>query len=221
MDKEKATNMSYQKRLLGQQLGAYIFRDPPLVIANHELADASGTFWNTSTDESITSFVVSGPSGSIPGTYTPSGSHTLSAWTSGPDDLALQSNGKWTFEDDGDIVWISVDTDKLYPWNVQTWEVGPDGSDSISQAPVFSNFQYGTLSGMELFWDPPAFGTQTIFWGDGTSDTFEKGDALSHTWPASSLNTPEFTNGELTTTTNSYMSGNYRRGSSKFYEKLI
>lgn len=124
--------MSYQKRLLGQQLGAYIFRDPPLVIANHELADASGTFW-------ITDY----------------------AFTEG-----------------------------------------------------------NSVSGIRLFWDPPAFGTQTIFWGDGTSETFEKGDALSHTWP-SSFNPEQFTAGELTTTTNSYMSGNYRRGSSKFYEKLI
>ena len=115
------------------QLGAYVYRDPPLVIANHELANASGTFWT-----------------------------------------------------------------------------------SIDESTITSN----TLSGMVLFWDPPAFGTQTIFWGDGTSETFEKGDALSHTWP-SSLNPEQFTTGELTTTTNSYMSGNYRRGSSKFYEKLI
>lgn len=216
--------MSYQKRLLGQQLGAYVFRDPPLVIANHELADldasVSGTFWNTSTDESITTINVSGPSGSIPGAYTASGSGPpYTSWNSGGDDLTLQSSGKWQFEDDGDVVWISVDADKLYPWNVQTWEVGPDGSDDISQAPVFS-IQSNTLSNMILFWDPSAFGTQTIFWGDGTSETVEEGDALSHTWPALSLNS-EFTTGELTTTTNSYMSGNYRRGSSKFYEKLI
>jgi hypothetical protein len=218
MDKEKATNMSYQKRLLGQQLGAYIFRDPPLVIANHELADAAGTFWNTSTDESITAITVSGPSGSIPGAYTAGGSGPpYTSWGSpGGDDLTLRSSGKWEFQDDGDVVWQSVDTDKLYPWNVQTWEVGPDGSDDISQAPVFST-QSNTLSGMSIF----SIKTQTIFWGDGTSETFEDGDALSHTWTASSLNTPEFTNGELTTTTNSYMSGNYRRGSSKFYEKLI
>jgi len=33
--------MSYQKRVLGQQLGAYVFKDPPLVIANHSLSDVS------------------------------------------------------------------------------------------------------------------------------------------------------------------------------------
>ena len=42
--------MSYQKKLLGQQLGAYVFRDPPLFILNHGLAEASGTFWTTNRD---------------------------------------------------------------------------------------------------------------------------------------------------------------------------
>jgi hypothetical protein len=212
--------MSYQKKLLGQQLGAYIFRDPPLVIANHELADASGTFWNTITDESITSIIVSGPSGSIPGTYTAGGSGPpYTTWNKNNDDLTRRINGKWQFEDDGDIVWQSVDTDKLYPWKVQAWEVGVDGSDDISETPVFS-IPSNTVSGMRLFWDPPAFGTQTIFWGDGTSETFEKGDALSHTWP-SSLNPEQFTLGKLTKSTTGRMSGNYVRGSSKKYEKLI
>jgi hypothetical protein len=39
--------MSYQKRILGQQLGAYVYRDPRIVIANHDLAQVSGTFWTT------------------------------------------------------------------------------------------------------------------------------------------------------------------------------
>jgi hypothetical protein len=129
---EEDINMSYQKRLLGQQLGAFVFRDPPLVIANHDLAHASGSFWTTD--------------------Y---------AYTEG-----------------------------------------------------------NSVSGMRLFWDPPAFGTQTIFWGDATSETFEKGDSLSHSWPAS-FDPPQFASGTLTQTTNNYMSGNYVRGSSNFYEKLI
>lgn len=124
--------MSYQKRLLGQQLGAFVFRDPPLVIANHDLSDAAGSFWTTD--------------------Y---------AYTEG-----------------------------------------------------------NSVSGMTIFWDPPAFGTQTIFWGDATSETFEKGDLLSHSWPAS-FDPPSFTTGQMTETSNSYMSGNYMRGSSRLYEKLI
>ena len=33
--------MSYNKSTLGQQIGAYVFKDPPLVIANHSLSDVS------------------------------------------------------------------------------------------------------------------------------------------------------------------------------------
>ena len=44
---EEDINMSYQKRILGQQLGAYVYRDPRIVIADHNLAQVSGTFWTT------------------------------------------------------------------------------------------------------------------------------------------------------------------------------
>jgi hypothetical protein len=222
---EEDIKMSYQKRLLGQQLGAFVFRDPPLVIANHDLAEASGTFWNsTLVDSSITTFDVSGPAGSIPGTYTAGGSGPpYIAWNSGGDDLTKRGDGKWQFEDDGDVVWVSVDTDKLYPWNVQVWEDGPDAGLNNGTSPVFTiQIQTNSVSGMTIFWDPPAFGTQTIFWGDATSETFEKGDSLSHTWTSYTLNlTSKFTTGQMTETSNSYMSGNYMRGSSKLYEKLI
>ena len=36
-----------QVRILGQQLGAYVYRDPRIVIADHNLAQVSGTFWTT------------------------------------------------------------------------------------------------------------------------------------------------------------------------------
>lgn len=39
--------MSYQKQLLGQQLGAYVYKDPPIVISDHDLAESAGTFWTT------------------------------------------------------------------------------------------------------------------------------------------------------------------------------
>jgi hypothetical protein len=203
------------RRFLGQQLGAFVYKDPPVQISYHELSRASATFWDVpSTDESITSFVVSGPSGSIPGTYTAGDSGPpYTSWNSGGDDLTLQSNGKWTFEDDGDVVWISVDTDKLYPWNVQAWEVGDDGSDGPSRAPVFS----WTLSGMSIF----SIKTETIFWGDGTSETFEDGNDLAHTWSPSTFTATQFTNGKITETSNHYMSKTFIRGSSKVLEKLI
>ena len=123
--------MSYQRKVLGQQLGAYIFRDPPLVIANHDLAEASGTFWTTN--------------------Y----SNTLGT--------------------------------------------------TISNL----NFEFGSGES-----------NQTIFWGDNNTDTFASSTNLNHTW-ANSLNQNNFTSGKLETTTNSRMSGNYVRGSSKRYEKLI
>jgi hypothetical protein len=129
--------MSYQKRLLGQQLGAFVFRDPPLVIANHDLAEVI---------ESGTTF----------------------------------------------------------------WEPDHDKTEGT------------TLSGMSFTLGQvlPQDEEQTIFWGDGTSDTFESEDSLTHTWPSSY---PEeiFTDGQIIQITNNYMSGNYVRGSSNFYEKLI
>lgn len=33
--------MSYRKATLRQQVGAYVFKDPPLVIADHTLADVT------------------------------------------------------------------------------------------------------------------------------------------------------------------------------------
>ena len=123
--------MSYQRKVLGQQLGAYIFRDPPLVIANHELADASGTFWTTN----------------------------------------------------------------------------------------YSNTTNNSVSNLQL-----GFGVNesspTIFWGDGTSESFNSSANLTHSW-ASSLDQAQFTLGKLTKTTFGRMSGNYVRGSSKKYDKLI
>jgi hypothetical protein len=54
---EEDINMSYQKRVLGQQLGAYVFKDPPLVIANHSLSAVStlaGSMQNNFTRGEIT-----------------------------------------------------------------------------------------------------------------------------------------------------------------------
>ena len=127
--------MTYQKRLLGQQLGAYVYLDPRIVIANHELAEVSGTFWTT------------------------------------------------------------------------------DRSSTQGQ----------TKTGVSLSF-PANEASQTIFWGDGTNEAFSSGASLSHTWPSSLvISSPEalFTPAALTHTTNKYMSGNYVRGSSNFYAKLI
>jgi len=132
---EEDINMSYQKRLLGQQLGAYVYKDPRIVIANHDLAEVSGTFWTT------------------------------------------------------------------------------DRASTEGQ----------TKTGISLTF-PANEASQTIFWGDGTNEEFSSNASLSHTWPASlALGAGEalFTSGTLTRTTNIYMNGNYVRGSSNFYAKLI
>ena len=47
----------------------------------------------------VIGFDVSGPSGSIPGTFTAgSPPPPYTAWNSGGDDLVLQSSGKWEFQ---------------------------------------------------------------------------------------------------------------------------
>ena len=125
--------MIYQRKNLGQQLGAYIFRDPPLVIANHELAEASGTFWTTNYNNTLGS-------------------------------------------------------------SVSNLKIGFNSNES----------------------------NQTIFWGDNSTNTVASLANLNHSW-ANSLDQPNiyYTLGKLETTTNGRMSGNYVRGSSKKYEKLI
>ena len=124
--------MSYQKRILGQQLGAYVYLDPRIVIANHDLAEVSGTLWTT-------------------------------------------------------------------------------GYNTLVSTP--------TLSNLNIVWENNA-GAQSVFWGDGTGDeTINSGVNISKTW--STQLSPNFTNAEITHTTNKYMSGNYVRGSSNFYAKLI
>lgn len=35
------------RRFLGQQLGAFVYKDPQLQIANHDLSESAGTFWTT------------------------------------------------------------------------------------------------------------------------------------------------------------------------------
>ncbi len=136
INQEEDIDMSYQKRILGQQLGAYVYLDPRIVIANHDLAEVSGTFWTT--DRTST--------------------------------------------------------------------------EGQTKTAIILTFPAGESS-------------QEIFWGDGSSsETFSSGASLSHTWPASlALGAGEslFTSGALTHTTNKYMSGNYVRGSSNFYAKLI
>ena len=123
--------MSYQRKLLGQQLGAYVFRDPPLVIANHELARTLNPFWITDYSSAV--------------------------------------------------------------------------NNSISNIEI-------SFGGNQT--------NQTIFWGDGDTDSFQSGASLTHSW-ASSLGQAQFTPGTLTNTTSGRLSGNYVRGSSKNYEKLI
>ena len=135
INQEEDIDMSYQKRILGQQLGAYVYLDPRIVIANHDLAEVSGTFWTT------------------------------------------------------------------------------DRTSTEGQ----------TKTGVKLTF-PADESSQTIFWGDSTNEVFSSGASLSHTWPSSLTLIPPvalFTSAALTHTTNKYMSGNYVRGSSNFYAKLI
>ena len=49
--------MRYHKATLRQQVGAYVFKDPPLVIANHDLANVTsltGSMTNFQTRGQIT-----------------------------------------------------------------------------------------------------------------------------------------------------------------------
>lgn len=123
--------MSYQKQLLGQQLGAFVYKDPPIVISDHDLAESAGTFWTTGYDS-------------------------------------------------------SAQTATLNSLNI-TWESDDD--------------------------------TQTLFWGDGTNETINSGVNEVKSWPIIPIQL--FANAEITNTRNTYMSGNYMRGSSRLYTKLI
>ena len=48
------------RRFLGQQLGAFVYKDPPLQIANHDLSETAGTFWTHTAGGTSTAATISG-----------------------------------------------------------------------------------------------------------------------------------------------------------------
>lgn len=116
LEVEEDINMSYQKRILGQQLGAYVYRDPRIVIADHNLAQVSGTFWTTDRSSaegnSISDLKISLPAGEknqtifwgdgTSGSFTSNTSASTTTTTTGavtetvnPDESARTRSGSW------------------------------------------------------------------------------------------------------------------------------
>ena len=48
------------RRFLGQQLGAFVYKDPQLQIANHDLSESAGTFWSHTAGGTSTAAIISG-----------------------------------------------------------------------------------------------------------------------------------------------------------------
>ena len=48
------------RRFLGQQLGAFVYKDPPLQIANHDLSESAGVFWTHTAGGTSTASAISG-----------------------------------------------------------------------------------------------------------------------------------------------------------------
>lgn len=48
------------RRFLGQQLGAFVYKDPPVQIANHDLSESAGTFWTHAAGGTSTAATISG-----------------------------------------------------------------------------------------------------------------------------------------------------------------
>ncbi len=131
------------RRFLGQQLGAFVYKDPPVQIANHSLSESAAVFWT----------------------------HTAGGTT----------------------------------------------NDSPEQGIA------ATITGLKFagsrFWAEAGL----VYWGDSNTSTFSlSGALLNHTYPNSGpKDTPKFTEGVITETSNHYMNKTFIRGSSKVLEKLI
>ena len=48
------------RRFLGQQLGAFVYKDPPVQIANHNLSETAGIFWTHTAGGTSTAATISG-----------------------------------------------------------------------------------------------------------------------------------------------------------------
>ena len=97
--------------------------------------------------EDINGFTVSGTDASFNSTFTLfggqlNGKNQYVHSSASTRKIRYRVDGKWELDEDGDKYQVSVDVGKDYPWEVEDWVQGPEGS---SGGPVFSNFAGGNI----------------------------------------------------------------------------
>lgn len=274
--------MNYNKSVLGQQQGAYVFKTPPLVIPNYSLADVSagtvlsgGTFGGpykyfrfqgtdgsdnlSGTPQAINEIdFIDDSNNNHPthfsnnsGNNTPDaggtdkeGPYTNSAVTISagyshsktygpfrPFDGHLTNAWRTIGNTNANINYLDVDftptnTNGLNISQIQikvhdTWHdclslrVMASNSSDFSSYSTFGIINYVSLSNIT------DLGSTTLNLNVGKILTVGAGASTTETditYPGSAN---DYTRGVVTQNTNTYMSGNYMRGSSRLYDKLI
>ncbi len=225
------------RRFLGQQLGAFVYKDPPVQIANHDLSESAAVFWTHTAGGNI---LVSGAgTGSVNNNYVESGTTAgKPSYTVPGTSLFIQWNAaaqNWQIGDGAYSRYFS-DDDVATPDLVTTWEaysgygVLPVPSVSVPTTTytdgagnIVNVVDGATIDNFKIVGTRLALNPSVVYWGDSnTIEVSASGTLLNHIYPNSGpKDTPKFTEGVITETSNHYMNKTFIRGSSKVLEKLI